>query len=88
MQLITIFICQFSMVLLLGLQSRFVRDSQYIMACGNSLLLGVCGLVIAPVIADKELLQTKLLLTIVYLSAGPIAISSAIFIHDLKCSKS
>lgn len=82
MTAIYVFAAQFALIILLGLQSRFVRDSQHVSAAINSYLLGVCGLVITPQIADPELFQNGQLTLAAYLNAGPIGIVTAIVIHD------
>jgi len=82
MTAVLVFVAQFALVFLLGFQSRCVRDSNYLFAMGNSVLLGICGLVITPAIADPELLRSSPMVLVAYLSAGPLAIGLAIWVHD------
>ncbi len=83
MEAFTVFIAQFCLIIMLGMQSRFVRDSQHVMAAVNSYMLGVCGLIITPQIANPELLHNDILTLAAYLNAGPLGIVAAIAIHDL-----
>lgn len=79
---VLLFVAQFTMVSLLALQSRFVRDSQYAFAFANSLLLGVCGIYITPILADGDHLRNSPALLLAYLFAGPVAVCAAIWIHN------
>jgi len=87
MTLVLLFLAQFAMVNLLALQSRFVRDSQYALAFGNSVLLGICGLYITPILANSDNWKQSPALLLAYLIAGPLAVCSAIWMHDRHVSR-
>lgn len=82
MTLVSLFLSQFSLVFLLVWQSRCVRDSQYLLAMLNSLCLGLAGLVITPTIAATDLSAKPWSEIATYLSAGPLAVVLAIYLHN------
>lgn len=82
MQVLLIFLAQFILIFLLGFQSRCVRDSQYLLAVLNSFGLGISGLIITPLIATPDLIRESPAVLVAYLLAGPLAISTAIWLHD------
>lgn len=81
---ISVFLIQYSYVLLLGLQSRHVRDSQYFSAAATSAVLGVMGLTITSSIARAAVSGGDPLLNIAYIAAGPMGIMTAIWMHDRR----
>lgn len=84
---VSVFVAQFVMVFALGYQSQCVRDGDYLAACVVSLVLGLCGLVITPVIADRDLLLRQPETLAAFLFSGPPAICFSIFIHKRTRSK-
>lgn len=77
-----VFLCQLSYVLLLGIQSRNVRDSQYVGAAVVSTILGVMGLFMTSAIAKSAINGGDMGLALAYISAGPVGICLAILLHD------
>ena len=77
---VLVFISQGALVFLLGIQSRFVRDSQYAYAALTSALLGVAGYYTTMQIAIVKEMFTSVYWA--YLTAGPLAIMLSIFVHD------
>lgn len=84
MESLSVFAVQFAYVLLLGLQSRHVRDSQYASAMGTSLALGLCGVWIQPLVIKAALLEPSATVLAAYVFAGPVAIAAAIWLHDWR----
>lgn len=80
-----VFISQFSLVFLLGLQSQFVRDGHYIGAAIVSLALGIAGFYVTMQIAIIKEMFTSIWW--VYILAGPVAINSSIFVHKRYLKK-
>lgn len=75
-----VFIAQYLMVLLLGLQSLNVRDRHYVGAAVTSFLLGVCGFFITSTVGSaKGMVLTTLWWGFVL--AGPCGIVTAMLIH-------
>jgi ABC-type phosphate transport system permease subunit len=85
MHALLVFVVQFTYVLLLGLQSRHVRDSQYLSAAWTSLTLGMMGLFITSSIARAAIEGSDWWLWIAYVAAGPTGICTAIYLHDRRC---
>jgi len=77
---ITVFVAQYFMVLLLGIQSLNVRDGHYALAAITSTLLGVCGFYITSIIGDAKG-QVLSILWWSFVIAGPCGIVTAMAIH-------
>ena len=77
---VLVFISNFVLVFLLGVQGRFVRDSQYVHAAVTSCMLGVAGYYTTMQIAIVKEMFTSVYWA--YLTAGPLAIMLSIFVHD------
>lgn len=77
---VLVFISNFILIFLLGLQGRFVRDSQYFYAAFTSLCLGVAGYYTTMQIAIVQQMFTSVYWA--YLAAGPVAITCSIWVHD------
>lgn len=76
---VLVFSAQFVLVFLLGIQSQFVRDGNYVGAAITSFCLGVAGFYTTMQIAIiKEMFTTMYWF---YISAGPLAIVSSIYTH-------
>lgn len=71
-----LFVSQFAVVFLLGLQSLSVRDSRYAMAAIGSLALGICQVFQWKTMPDASTSEA-----LVWLTAGPIAIVSSMKVH-------
>lgn len=76
-----IFAAQFSMVMLLGIQSLNVRDRHYAGSAVTSLLLGVCGYHITATIAGMSREAEGSLTWWFYIAAGPCGIVTSIWLH-------
>ena len=77
---IAVFVAQYLMVLLLGLQSLNVRDRHYVMAAATSFLLGVCGFYVTSIVGDAKG-QSLTILWWSFVIAGPCGIVTAMAIH-------
>ena len=81
-QAIVIFVCQFVLIFLMGIQSQLVRDGRIMYAAITSLLLGVMGWSITGIISSA---YGQGMLSVVFFSfilAGPAGIASSIYIHQ------
>lgn len=78
MQCLTIFVCQFAYVALLGLQSRNVQHANCAGAGIVSALLGIAGLTITTIIARTAIAEGGWPVWIAYVVAGPVGIVFAI----------
>jgi hypothetical protein len=77
-----VFLCQLSYVCLLGIQSRNVRDSQYLGAAMVSTVLGVMGLYMTTAIAKSAIVGGDPGVWIAYIGAGPLGICLAMWLHN------
>lgn len=77
-----IFVAQFSMIFLLGVQQLNVRDGHYIGAAITSLLLGVTGFTITSIVGKLQLEDLLRPIGVTFLVAGPIGITAAMYSHD------
>lgn len=78
-QEILVFISQFLLILLLGMQSLNVRDGRYFLAAITSLLLGIMGFYVTAQIAIvKEALTSVWWF---YIVAGPLGIVTSMWLH-------
>ncbi len=75
-----VFVAQYLMVLLLGLQSLNVRDHHYVLAGITSFLLGVCGFYVTSVVGAAKG-QALTILWWSFVVAGPCGIVTAMAIH-------
>lgn len=82
MEEISIFLAQFLMIFLLGLQQLNVQGKHYLAAAITSLLLGVCGWTITSTIAAAHLEGLWSSIGISFLIAGPLGILAAMFMHN------
>jgi hypothetical protein len=80
MKELLVFVAQYSLVFLLGLQSRFVRDSQYTHAIITSLLLGITGYYVTMQIAIVQEMFNSIWYA--YILGGPFGIMTSIYIHN------
>ena len=76
-----IFGAQFSMIMLLGIQSLNVRDRHYWGSASTSLLLGVFGFHITATIATMNRGAMGSLVWWFYIAAGPCGIVTSIWLH-------
>jgi hypothetical protein len=81
MMAIAVFFCQLIYVFLLGLQSRNVRDGQYVSAAATSGALALFSLLNQVVIIRATLLHDWAPLA-AYILAGPCGICLAMLLHD------
>jgi hypothetical protein len=79
---IAVFFCQMFYVFLLGIQSRNVRDGQYLSAAITSCTLGAAGLFMTSAIARSAMIGGSAWLAISYIAAGPCGICLAMKFHD------
>ena len=77
-----IFLAQFSMIFLLGVQSLNVRDGHYVGAAVTSLLLGITGFTITSIVGKLHLEDLLEPIGLVFLVAGPVGIVTAMKSHD------
>lgn len=82
MTALAVFGVQFVYIFLLGIQSRNVRDSQYFAAAITSGLLGCSGIWLTSHIARLAVVEGSPVDLLAYISAGPVAICLAMFIHN------
>ncbi|TWT51818.1 hypothetical protein KOR42_32910 [Thalassoglobus neptunius] len=80
-QALSVLFLQSVYILLLGVQSRNVRDSQVLGAMGTSILLGLCGIYLTPAIVQASASGEPLTL-VAFVVAGPVGIAVAITAHD------
>ncbi len=76
MKLLLLFLSQFAVVFLLGLQSQSVRDSRYTPAAITSLLIGAFQAFQWKIMPQASIVEMS-----VWLTAGPLAIVAAIWLH-------
>lgn len=74
-----VFISQFILILLMGLQSLNIRDGRYIPAAITSFLIGVFGYYITAQIAIVQDMFTTVWWF--YVIAGPLGIVTSIWLH-------
>jgi hypothetical protein len=77
-----LFVSQFLLVFLLGLQSLNVMRGYYVAAAFTSLLLGICGWFAIGIIAESTTYDLTLFTFFSYIVAGPVAIISAMRFHQ------
>lgn len=77
-----VFAIQVAYVFLLGLQSRNVRDSQYLAAAATSTMLGMAGLMTTTAIAKSVILGGSSVVGFAYVAGGPCGICLAMWLHD------
>lgn len=82
MDVIYIFIAQFSFVYVLGIQSLNVRDGHYLGAAASSLLIGVSGFTVTSTIGGLNLADIGSPVGLSFLLAGPMAITAAMRSHN------
>lgn len=78
---LTIFLCQYLVVLLLGLQSQNVRDRKMLAAAITSLLLGVTGWLVTGIVATAYHSGMLSLVFFSFIVAGPCGIVSSMWLH-------
>ena len=78
-----LFVSQFLLVFLLGFQSLNVVRGYYVLAFLTSMLLGVAGWFTINIVANASMYDVLSITFIVYIFAGPIAIISAMRVHEL-----
>jgi hypothetical protein len=76
-----LFIAQFCMIFLLGVQSLNVRDGHYVGAAITSLLLGIVGFTITSIIGKLHIEDLMTVVGCSFLVAGPLGIVSAMASH-------
>ena len=76
-----VFLSQFCMVYLLGMQSLNVRDGRYVGAAITSALLGVFGFILTSTIGSKEAADLFTVFGFTFVVAGPLAIMAAMATH-------
>lgn len=81
-QSLQIFAAQFTLIFLLGLQSQHIRDGKKMWAAITSAMLGVAGWVVTGVISGAYTQGMFSLVFFSFISAGPIAISLSIYVHE------
>lgn len=77
-----LFICQFTMVYLLGLQSRAVNSKQYLLAAAVSLALGIVGYYLQATLGKLPVDGWFTAPWFAYIIAGPVAICGAMWTHS------
>lgn len=82
MEALAVGVVQYVYILLLGLQSRFVRDNQRTHAALTSFLLAVSVLFIQPAIIKATLLDPSSTVLVAFVFAGPAGIISGMFLHE------
>jgi hypothetical protein len=83
-QTLIVFIAQFFLIMLLGLQSINVNRGQKLLAAITSLLLGVSGFFVTGIVAQvyQQFQSQGVTITLIaFLAAGPLGIITSIFIH-------
>jgi hypothetical protein len=75
-----VFVAQYLMVLLLGLQSLNVRDRHYVLAGITSFMLGVCGFYVTSIVGAAKG-QVLTILWWSFVIAGPCGIITAMAVH-------
>lgn len=73
---VILFLSQFSLVFLLGFQSQNIRDNRFAMAAFGSLLIGLSQAFQWKVMPEASPSEMA-----VWLSAGPLAIVAAMWMH-------
>lgn len=78
---VQIFISQYFMIMLLGLQSLNVNQGKKLAAAITSMLLGICGFVVTGIIAQAYQDGFLTLTFASFFIAGPLGIVSSIIVH-------
>ena len=81
-QALTVFVCQYIMIGLLGLQSLNVRDGQKVHAAFTSLLLGIVGFQITGIISSVYSQGMLSLVFVSFVLAGPLGIYTSMCLHQ------
>jgi hypothetical protein len=81
MEIITLFVGQFLMIYVLGLQSLMVRDNNYIGAAIGSTLIGISQFYLTSLISDMGLESIGTMAWYVFVVAGPLAIVTSMKTH-------
>jgi hypothetical protein len=81
MEIFTLFVGQFLMIYVLGLQSLMVRDNNYIGAAIGSTLIGISQFYLTSLIADMGLESIGTIAWYVFIIAGPLAIVTSMKTH-------
>jgi hypothetical protein len=79
---ILIFICQFGVVYMLGVQSLNVRDGHYIGAAISSLLIGIFAFITTSIIGGLNVTDLGSVVGLSFLVAGPLGITAAMASHE------
>ena len=80
-QALLVFVCQFSMIFLLGIQSLNVRDGKKLSAAITSLLLGITGWFITGTISSVYHEGMLSMVFFAFILSGPLGISFSIWLH-------
>lgn len=86
-QALIIFLCQFTMIGLLGLQSMNIRDGKKLAAAITSLCLGVAGWNITSIISQVNHEGMLSLVFFSFILSGPAGIVASMFVHEKFNSK-
>lgn len=78
---LTVFVCQFIYVLLLGIQSLNVRDNRHCTAAVTSGVLGMLGYYLTAAIARHADAPIGSSVWIAFVAAGPCGIVTAMHLH-------
>lgn len=79
---LTVFACQFSYVLLLGLQTLNVTGGHVAQAMGVSLILGVLGMHLTGTIAKQYVTEGDWKVKAAYVLSGPSGIATSMYLHS------
>jgi hypothetical protein len=79
--MITLFLCQFVTIYMLGIQSLMVRDNNYIGAMLGSLIIGTTQFYLLSVISEMGFESIGTALWYAFIAAGPLAIATSMKTH-------
>jgi len=80
---INIFLAQFIMIMLLGLQSINVNRGDKVMAAITSFLLGICGFYVTGSVAKAYVDGIMSSVFVAYLIAGPLGIVTSMYMYPV-----
>ena len=82
-----IFLAQFIVIFLLGVQQKNVTGHHYVLAFITSLVLGVAGWFLTSIVATANLEALFTTVYFAFIAAGPIAIIAAMKYHPWLVNK-
>ena len=82
MNILLLFLASFIVVMLLGLQSQFVRDKQKTLSFFMSIGIGTCQILSYKLVPNASLIES-----ISFILGGACGITASIYLHDFYLHK-